>query len=387
MSAYGINVERTRQEQLIKAFRLEFGRNPQYFFSAPARVELMGGHTEHNFGRGLFSTIAFDLLCAVSPRTDNQVEIRSESFAPISFSVRDLESREREKGRAIALVRGILRYFRLRGYSFQGFSVYMDNRVFRVTNSYGASLAIVITQILNSLYFDGKASPMECAMAGNYAENRCFGRSGLLSDFASVVYGGCHFFNYGAKEPIVKLNFPAGYKVVFTEIAGGNHLAQAQEIKREMLSVAAYFGRSMLREVPFATFRDSIAGLRQHVGERAALTAMYYYEECDRTEYAAEALAKNDMGLFLRLMRRSGESELALLRDRSEYDDRMEFACRAGNYLLKEGACRMAFGAMVSIVKEEEEHGFIKAISRIAGRESVYSTSLRSSGCIKTELK
>lgn len=386
MRAYGMSESQERQEKVASAYLSEYGQNPQYWFSSPARVELMGGHTEQNFGRGLFATVSCDILCAAGRRQDDKVEIRSEEFDPVSFSVYDLENREREKGKAVSLARGVLRFLKGRGYSFRGFSVYLHNKIPEGAGSYSAALAVLFAQIVNTLYFENGIPPMECAMAGNYAESFCFGKTSALSDHAAIVFGGLNYFDYAAKTPVNRLAAFEGYKVVLAKVTDSLDWAQ-HEIQREMSAVASYFHKKALYEVPFSAIFGELAGLKKQVGAKAVLSAMYYYEECDRTEYAAQAIQKNDIDLFLRLMRRSGEGGLSLLESCSGSGSApMALTLKAGYHLIRNGACRMTSGTAVAVVKEGEEQPFVKAMIRLFGRENVLTTSFRSTGCTQIEI-
>ena len=386
MRIYGMSESQERQEKVASAYLSEFGQKPQVWFSSPARVELLGGHTEHNFGRGLFATISCDILCAASRRGDDKVEIRSEEFDPVSFSVYDLENREREKGKAVSLARGVLRYLKGRGYTFRGFSVYLHNKIFHGSGSYSAALAILFAQIINTLYYENKIPPMECAMAGNYAESFCFGKASALSDHAAIVFGGMNYFDYAAANPVNRLSAFEGYKVVLVKVSDSFDWAQL-EIKREMCAVASYFGKKALYDVPFGALMGELAGLKKQVGAKAVLSAMYFYEECDRTEYAAQAIQKNDIDLFLRLMRRSGECGLSLLESCSSSSSAaMSLALKAGYHLIRNGACRMMSGTALALIKEGEEAPFVKAMIRLFGRENVLTTTFRSTGCTQIEI-
>ena len=386
MRAYGMSESQERQEKVASAYLSEYGQKPQYWFSSPARVELMGGHTEHNFGRGIFATISCDILCAAGRRQDDKVEIRSEEFDPVSFSVYDLENREREKGKAVSLARGVLRYLKGRGYSFRGFSVYLHNKITGGAGAYSAALAVLFAKIINTLYYDNKISPMECAMAGNYAESFCFGKASALSDHAAIIFGGMNYFDYAANNPVNRLNLFEGYKVVLVKVSDSLDWAQ-HEIQREMSAVASYFGEKALYGVRFSALFRELAGLKKRVGAKAVLSAMYYYEECDRTEYAAQAIQKNDVDLFLRLMQRSGEGGLRLLEGCSGSGCApMALTLKAGYHLIKNGACRMMSGTAVAIIKEGEEQPFVKAMIHLFGRENVLTTSFRRTGCTQIEI-
>ena len=79
-------------------------------------------------------------------------------------------------------------------------------------------------------------------------------------------------------------------------------------IRREMESVAAQFGKKVLREVPEEEFYAAIPKLRKAVGDRAVVRSIHFYNDCRRAADLCEAVQKDDFATFLRLIVEGGHS-------------------------------------------------------------------------------
>ena len=82
-----------------------------------------------------------------------------------------------------------------------------------------------------------------------------------------------------------------------------------------MGAVAAYFGKTVLRDVPEAEFRAAMQTLRVACGDRAVLRAMHFYDDDRRAIQEAQALKEGDFKRFLSLVNASGRSSTALLQN------------------------------------------------------------------------
>lgn len=73
-------VNRVRPE---RAFRAQFGRDPELMVRSPGRVEVIGGHTDYN--DGLVLPMAIDRQCIVvsAKRSDRKVRVFSEQFGQL----------------------------------------------------------------------------------------------------------------------------------------------------------------------------------------------------------------------------------------------------------------------------------------------------------------
>ncbi|MCQ2530813.1 MAG: hypothetical protein MJ086_06115 [Lachnospiraceae bacterium] len=92
---------------VTQQFIEEFGRNPEFFQSAPGRVELLGNHTDHQGGKVLAASVRMTMDAAFSPNNGSVINILSEGFPAIHVDLNDLQPRINEAGSSTALVRGV----------------------------------------------------------------------------------------------------------------------------------------------------------------------------------------------------------------------------------------------------------------------------------------
>ena len=86
-------------------------------------------------------------------------------------------------------------------------------------------------------------------------------------------------------------------------------------IPEEMKSVAAYFGKSVLKEVSRSDVMDNNVSIREKCGDRALMRALHFYAENDRVKREAAALKTGDMALFLKEVKASGDSSFKYLQN------------------------------------------------------------------------
>ena len=111
---------RERYGELWERFERKFGvREDAAFYSSPGRAEILGNHTDHNHGKVLVAAISCDTL-AVAAR-DQRVQVVSEGYPEISFDAEDLSPVEAEKGTSAALIKGVMKGLRDRGFRTGGF--------------------------------------------------------------------------------------------------------------------------------------------------------------------------------------------------------------------------------------------------------------------------
>ncbi len=384
-----------RRSKLERFFSASCGLKAERWFSSPGRAEIVGNHTDHNGGKVLVSAISCDILCAAARRTDGMVEIVAEDFNPISFSVRDLEVREREKGKSVALARGVLNYLKRAGYSFGGFSAATHSTIFRGAGvSSSAAFEVLTAEIVNALYLGGALTPVQKALAGQYAENKYFGKPCGLLDQMGVALGGLNkidFYGEGAIERVPPL---PGYQIVMTN-TGGSHAeltSHYADIRREMGEVAAFFGKSLLREITAEQLQDALPQIRRNVSDRAILRAFHFFAENERVDRAASALVRGDRADFFAQINKSGESSLGVLQNcyvPGEISQPVALALQLSSRLIKDGAFRMQGGGFTGTVlafcKEGSERAYGAEMARVFGKENVYYTQWRDIGACATE--
>jgi galactokinase len=86
-------------------------------------------------------------------------------------------------------------------------------------------------------------------------------------------------------------------------------------VPAEMKAVAAFFGKSVLREVDEAALLPTAAEIRESCGDRAFLRALHFFNENRRVEAMSRALEEKDLPAFLALVNESGDSSWELLQN------------------------------------------------------------------------
>ncbi|MCL2343076.1 MAG: galactokinase [Firmicutes bacterium] len=288
-------------------------------FSAPGRVEIGGNHTDHQHGRVLAAAVDLDTVCAAVKNDTRAVRIADRAYGVIDVDLTDLSVREHEKGASAALIRGVAAWFHAHGYAIGGF----DGRVTSsIPSGSGLSSSAAFEVLTGNVFrglFGGDVSPLEIAIAGQYAENVYFGKPCGLMDQTASSFGGLILIDFeNPKQPVVTPIHAAfeGYDMCVVN-TGGSHADLTGDyaaIPREMGAVAAHFGKTYLREVPPDDFYAELRQLRR-LGDRAVLRAMHFFEENDRVLKQAAALERGDMAAFFSLVIESGRSSLALLQN------------------------------------------------------------------------
>lgn len=383
---------RKRSDAAEKYYISRYGKQPERWFSSSGRAEIVGNHTDHNNGKVLVSAISCDILSCVGKRGDGIVEIAAEDFYPVRFSVDKLNYVEAEKGKSVALAKGVCKAIADMGYSFGGFQAVTTSNVFRGAGvSSSAAFEVLVAEIVNALYLSGALSPMQKAKAGQFAENVYFGKPCGLLDQSGVALGGLNKIDFYDPEDPVCERIPRlkGYSVVMTN-TGGSHAgltAHYADIKEEMRKVAAFFGETTMRGVTADRLIEGLPALRKKVSERAILRAFHYLEENVRVDRAASALRRRDKYGFLSQVRKSGESSLSYLQNcyvAGSDEQPIVLALKLSERLIKDGAFRIQGGGfkgtVIAFVKNDGAERYGEGMAKVFGKENVYYCDLRDKG-------
>ncbi|GHV60742.1 galactokinase [Spirochaetia bacterium] len=316
--------QKKRYAALIEQFKKRFGDDEIRIFSCPGRSEIGGNHTDHNHGKVLAASIQKDCIAVISKTTDNSISIYDESYHE-DYRI-DLKGGlapvQNEKG-SIALVRGIAAGFGKNGFAAGGFKACVSSQVLSGSGvSSSAAFEMLICGILNRLYNDGKIPVEQLARIGQYAENNYWGKNSGLLDQMACAFGGMVAMDFNnPAAPVVKripFDFAAqNFRLILVD-TGGSHanLSEAYSaIPGEMKSVASFFGKEVLRDIPLEDIIKNLPALRAQYGDRAVLRALHFAEENSRVDAEVKALEENDFPAFLRLVNESGNSSYKLLQN------------------------------------------------------------------------
>lgn len=394
----------SRYSRLLKRHEELFGcEGDVYLISAPGRAEISGNHTDHNRGKVLAAAVNLDTLAAVSPRKDNQVNLHSEGYAPLSLSLDDLAMRPEESGTTAALVRGVAFRMKEAGYAIGGFDAVMTSTVRGGSGlSSSAAVEVLLCAILDELYNGNVLDAKQRAIFSQYAENVYFGKpSGLLDQMASSV-GGLAYIDFMEDDPEVRaLQYDfaeKGYALVVVN-SGGSHddlTPDYAAVPAEMRAVAAFFGQKNLRDVQPEHFMQAIPQLREALhdqnADRAILRASHFFAENRRVTEEVSALQQDDLPAFLKLIVESGRSSFCYLQNIFPNARRQELALAlmlSESFLSRDGAWRVHGGGFagttLNFVPLKHLNDFVHEMESVFGEHSCDVLNIRPVGpyCLK----
>ena len=316
-----VAAQRARYTELIDRFADAFGAERTVrLYSAPGRTEIGGNHTDHNNGVVLAGSVNLDIVAVVSPNSDNIVRVKSHGFEKIDdvdLSIRTPQPKEAEH--SASLIRGVAVGILNDGGKVGGFDAYTTSNVLRGSGlSSSAAFEVCIGAIFRGEYNNNdmdKFSQVRIAQIGQYAENVFFGKPCGLMDQTACAVGGVITIDFQDPEhPIVGQTAidlaKHGYVMCISDTKG-SHADLTDDyaaIRREMESVAAQFGKKVLRDVPEEEFYAAIPSLRKAVGDRAVVRSIHFYNDCRRAADLCKAVQEDDINTFLRLIVEGGHS-------------------------------------------------------------------------------
>ncbi len=381
----------------MNGFEKTFGKSAGYAFSAPGRTEIGGNHTDHQRGCTLSAAVSLKTRALVSREKGSAVKVFSEGYAPFEVDLSELSAREEEAGSAAALVRGVAAGFSSRGFGMSGLCVYVSSDLLPGGGlSSSAAFEVLFGTVFNTLFADGSLDIKTVAKICRFAENEYFKKPcGLLDQMTSAAGGVCGMDFSDPDDPVIeKISFDfekAGYILCLTD-SGASHAGLTHEyaaVANEMGSVAAFFGKTVLREVPKEAFYGALPEVRKACGDRAALRAIHFFDETVRAEKELDALREKDMKTFLRLVSESGVSSQTLLQNvvpqGSVKRQELAAALALSHELLSgEGACRVHGGGFAgtvqSFVPKDRFESFRRGTEKVFGEGSCIALRISPEG-------
>ncbi len=365
-------------------------------FSSPGRTEVGGNHTDHEHGCVLTGSVNLDVIAIVSKNNDNVVRIKSEGYPLDEVDLNNLEINPKEEGKAISLIRGVLAFFKQKGYNIGGFNAYTTSNVLKGSGlSSSAAFEVLICNILKGL-FNNDISAEEIAKISQKAENVYFGKPcGLLDQMACSVGGFTAIDFKDPENPIIEkvdFNLSSFNHSLCIVNTGGNHADLTDDyaaITRECKAVSRFFGEEFLRDVNINEFYSKISVVRKELGDRAALRAIHIFDENERAILEKQALQNNDFESFLKLVTSSGNSSYKYLQNVFSVSNVKEQGVSLGlaiaeRILNGKGACRVHGGGFAGTIQcfvpNDMLDDFKSEIEKVFGNGSCYILNIRSYG-------
>ena len=398
---YGNGADTASAEKRFKAladkFKKSEGCECEAFYSSSGRAEVLGNHTDHNHGKVLVAAISCDIIACVK-RAANVITVHSEGYKDITVNLGELKKIKGEEGTSAGLVRGVARAISDRGYTFGGFTAHVTSNVFKGAGvSSSAAFEVLIAEIINDLYLGGKLSPVDKAVIAQYAENVYFGKPCGLLDQSGIAIGSLSRLDFLVPEkPVIeKLPTIDGYSFVITN-TGGDHAKLTEHyaaIRKEMNEIASFFGKTVLRDVPYREFFAAVPLLKNKYAGRAILRAMHFYGENERVDRAANCVKTGDKGGFLECVNGSGISSLTLLQNcyvPGDVRQPVVLGTEVSRSIIKNGAVRVHgggfAGSVLAVVEENETEGYISQMRKLFGDGNVFKAEIREKGTVRVDL-
>ena len=406
-SLYGedqIAFQRERYNKAIDGYVAQYGKEDAdiQIFSVSGRSEISGNHTDHNNGKVIAAAINLDVIAIVTPRNDGIINVKSEGFEKVdTVDVKNTKPDEKYYFKSYSLITGMCDGFENNGYKVGGFDAYTTSNVFKGSGlSSSAAFEVMIGNILNHLYNDGKVDNVMIAKIAQFAENVHFGKkSGLMDQMACAVGGFINIdFEDTANPVIKKIDFDLnkyGYYLYIVN-TGGNHADLNDDyssVPEEMKSVARLLGSEVLRGVKYSDVIENSKLLREKVGDRAILRAIHYLNENERVDRQVRSLENGDLDAFFSDVISSGMSSFRYLQNvytvKNVSEQGLSLALAVSEQILngKRAAWRVHGGGFAgtiqAFVPADLSETYKKEIEKVFGEGNCVALRVRNDGAIK----
>ncbi len=398
IALYG-DIDTARYRTILDDYQNRFGDHPNiHLFSAPGRVELCGNHTDHQGGQVVALAVDMDIIGAATPRDDGSICLISHGAEPCYVN---LNGDCPPKGTSDALIWGVAKALQQKGYKVGGFDCVTRSAVpFGSGLSSSAAFENFVATAIEGLHNTELIPPVDKALAGQWAENTCFGKPcGLMDQLASCL-GNVSFMDFSDNQnPATQtVSMPLdeiGYVLCVVK-TGGSHADLTHHyaaIPAEMKAVAACFDKETLSQITKSQVLDNLPTLREKMGDRAVLRALNYFDECDRSREVLTALQKGDVLSVFPLLTASGMGSQTLLQNVSNPEDTkfdgVGFALYLSRQICPEGTYRVhggGFGGtMLALLPREDFTDYKAKMETVFGENSCIALRVRPCGGIELQ--
>jgi galactokinase len=281
-----------------------FGQ-PGRLFRAPARVNLIGEHTDYTGGLVMPMAIGFHTVAVISPREDDRLMFYSENYKEETVvDPAALDSGRR--GHWSDYPAGVAWSLRKEGLRFGGFNLTLSGDVpLGAGLSSSASVEVAVAMAIQSLS-GSELSLEKVATLCRRAENEYVGaKSGIMDQFVvagAVAHRAMMLDTRSLKFDLLPL--PEDVRVVIANsmvkhaVATGEYGNRRDEVEAGQEVLRRELGRELLRD---ATLAD-LEACRQKMSPESFARCKHIITENARVLAAREALLKADMKRFGELM-------------------------------------------------------------------------------------
>jgi galactokinase len=357
----------TLHDKVLGSHRERFGATGRVF-SAPARVNLIGEHTDYTGGLVMPMAIGFRTVAAISPRDDGRAVFYSENYGEeVCFETTSLERSPR--GHWSDYAAGVLWSLRQEGVGVGGFNMTLEGNV-PLGAGLSSSASVEVAAAVAMVSLAGVELPLKTvATLCRRAENEYVGaKSGIMDQFvvAGAVEHRAMMLDTRSLE-FDLLPLPEGIRVVIANsmvkhaVATGEYGNRSDEVEAGQAVLRRERGTALLRD---ATVAD-LEACRGKMSEASFLRCRHIITENARVLEAREALLAGDMKRFGALM---VEAHASMRDDFSasaeEVDVLVEIALRQPGCFGARITGGGFGGCTVNVVSADEAEKFVESVRR-----------------------
>lgn len=309
--------------ELQDKFTQTFGGGGARLFRAPGRVNLIGEHTDYNDGFVLPMAIDRETAAAVRRRPDRTIRVHTVNYDETAEFSLDVE-KERKPGFWLNYIEGVARILERKGVKLTGADVLIWSDVPGGAGLSSSAALEVVSGLALSEIAGASVDRTTLAKVGQQTEHEYVGANvGIMDQFVSANAVRGHALLLDCRSLEFE-NVPLDTRKAAVVICDTN--------VKHKLAASAYNTRRSECEQAVEILRKSIPGIRKlrdvsvedyekyadRLPEPIRRRARHVVTENGRTLKAAEALKRNDLSEFGKLMWESHES----LRDDYEVSSR-----------------------------------------------------------------
>ncbi|QHS51274.1 galactokinase [Edaphobacter sp. 12200R-103] len=344
-----------------------FGQ-PGKLFRAPARVNLIGEHTDYTGGLVMPMAIDFQTIAVISPREDKRLAFYSHNYG--EETIFDLKSLERgRQGHWSDYPAGVAWSLWKEGIRFGGFNITLSGDV-PLGAGLSSSASVEVAAAMAILSLSESTLPLaKLATLCRRAENEFVGaKSGIMDQFvvAGAVAHRAMMLDTRSLE-FDLLPLPDDVRVVIANsmvrhaVATGEYGNRRDEVEAGQAVLQQECGVALLRD---ATLAD-LGACRDRMSPESFARCRHIITENERVLQARDALLESDMPRFGELMVKAHTS----MRDDfaascEEVDTLVEIALRQSGCIGARITGGGFGGCTVNIVKASEAEAFVSAVQR-----------------------
>ncbi|NLW88239.1 MAG: galactokinase [Clostridiaceae bacterium] len=372
---------------LIERFNSMFGTGPARLFIAPARVNLIGEHTDHQGGYVLPCAVHLRSACVVRPREDHLLRMAASDLPGIvEADIRDLSGYALIPWGAYQI--GVAHIMQEKGYRVTGMDMLFDETVPHGSGlSSSAAIEVVTATVIATLSSETAGTPIdfpELSVIAQSAENDYVGMNcGIMDQFASAM---------GKKDHAIFLRCAdLSYRYITADFrSSGITLMICNTNKPRALIESAYNERRAECDIAFRAVKEEarieyLAQLTPEAFHRfkyniedpvARKRAEHVVYENYRTIQACTLLEERNFDAFGKLMDDSHNSLRDLFEVTGKELDAMVEAARAQKGVLGARMTGAGFGGCaIALVRNEACGDFIRNVARIYNEKTGYNAA------------